>query len=613
MRIGIMTAAGAALVVAALPQAASGSGLRSPRNRPASSGSCRIGSAGNSSRRTSGRCASGTLSATATATATATGTGAGTGTVTGTVAVTGAPTGFVPGFIGAGACPSSGGSGLACSSPVYALAAGGTYTLSLGAGQWTVDGFYEVNGFGGAYLGAPQVVTVPAGGTVTANFTVPFRLPATLKGKIHVTGVPSGIPVEVLSVLLCPSFAPYDGVSPSLACVSGNGRPSFSGAGTAPYQVTGLPPGAWTAYPGYCTQFGCVTNANAGKALTLVAGRTTRANLTTPFILPGEGLLTGTVTVTGAPPGFSDPAALSACPVGGGQCETFFGYGGNTITLLLADGQWSVTGFYLVSPFNNAVAGPAQTVTISGGKVTAVAIAVPYQVLGTAAGTIHVTGARSRVPIMAYTVLACPASSPWTGGITPPECVNEFSGPGGFGFGGIGLAEPSRSGQTSGRAAARTPFNLYQLPTLTPGPWILYPGYRTVFGSYTDPSGTTVAIAAGQTTTGKLTVPYQTPSVGVVEGKVVVVGAPADGGFQSGVRACSAPPNGTSCPNAQEAYNQSSNLYQLVLQPGTWWVSGFVDVFGSGGVNESTTQPIVVTVTAGSRTTEDFTVKVSVP
>ena len=95
---------------------------------------------------------------------------------------------------------------------------------------------------------------------------------------------------------------------------------------------------------------------------------------------------------------------------------------------------------------------------------------------------------------------------------------------------------------------------------------------------------------------------------------MVVIGAPTGGGFQSGARACSAPPTGTSCPNAQYAFNQSSNLYQLLLQPGTWWVSGFVDVFGIGtGVNESTTQPVVVTVTPGSRTKENFTVKVAVP
>jgi hypothetical protein len=141
----------------------------------------------------------------------------------------------------------------------------------------------------------------------------------------------------------------------------------------------------------------------------------------------------------------------------------------------------------------------------------------------------------------------------------------------------------------------------------------LYPGYRTVFGSYTVPVGTAVTITAGQTTTKKLTVPYQTPSGGVVSGKVVVIGAPANG-FQSGVRACSAPPTGTSCPNEQYAYNnQSGGLYQVVLAPGTWWVSGFVDVFGGVSFNESTSPPTAVTVTPGSRSTENFTVKVALP
>jgi hypothetical protein len=153
---------------------------------------------------------------------------------------------------------------------------------------------------------------------------------------------------------------------------------------------------------------------------------------------------------------------------------------------------------------------------------------------------------------------------------------------------------------------------VYLLSTLTSGPWTLYPGYRTVFGSYTDPVGTTVTIAAGQTTTTRLSVPYQTPSFGVVVGKVAVIGAPANG-FQSGVRACSAPPTGTSCPNEQDAFNQSSDLYQLSLAPGTWWVSGFVDLFGGVSFNQVTSPSTAVTVTPGSRTTENFTVKVVLP
>jgi hypothetical protein len=242
-------------------------------------------------------------------------------------------------------------------------------------------------------------------------------------------------------------------------------------------------------------------------------------------------------------------------------------------------------------------------VTIAGGQTTTLALTVPYQLLGTAAGTIHVTGLHA--PITSYTVLACPSSSPWTGGITPQVCVSEFSGPGGYGFG--AAAAPVRA--SAGAAAARTPFNLYQLPTLTPGSWILYPGYRTAFGSYTDPSGTTVAITAGQTTTQHLSVAYQVPTVGIVVGKVNVIGAPTNGSFQSGARACSAPPAGTSCPGEQYAYNQSTNAYQLTLSPGTWWVSGFVDVYSFGpGVKETTSQPVVVTVTAGSRSVANFTV-----
>src|ERR1700682_2126941 len=91
------------------------------------------------------------------------------GTLTGTVTVTGAPQGFTPGFLGAGACPSTTPPGQVCANPVYALATGGTYTLSLAAGSWEIDGFYEVNGFGGVFLGPPQLVTIPAGGTVPQN------------------------------------------------------------------------------------------------------------------------------------------------------------------------------------------------------------------------------------------------------------------------------------------------------------------------------------------------------------------------------------------------------------------------------------------------------------
>ena len=354
------------------------------------------------------------------------------GTLTGTVVISGAPSGFAPPYLGVGACPAGGPPGLACPNPVYSLASGATYTLPLTAGTWTVDGFYEINAYGGAFLSPPQTVTIPSGGTVHLNFTVLYQSPATVKGTINVTGVPSGVTVYSLSALLCPSFAPYNGVTPSIVCVNGYGQLSTGGASTT-YLITGLPSGKWTAYPSYCTEFGCATNANAGKAFNLVAGGKKKVNLTTPFLTPAEGLLTATVTVTGAPVGFAAPVAFSACQVGTGICQSSYGYpfGGNSFPLLLATGQWTVNGRYLVPPFDNAISGPSQTVTITGGQVTSVALAVPYQVLGTAAGTIHVTGNQSRVPITAYTMIACPASAV---GRTSPECVSEFSGPGGFGY-----------------------------------------------------------------------------------------------------------------------------------------------------------------------------------
>jgi len=585
-RLGVMAVASFVLLVTVLPEVASGIGLGSLGSRLASSSSCSTGSSGSSGSGSSSGCSSGS------------GSGSGTGTVTGTVTVTGAPTGFVPTYSGAGACPSGGPPGVACANPVYSLANGGVYTLSLTTGTWTISGFYELNGFGGVFLSTPQTVTVVAGGTVTQNFTVAYQKPAAIKGTIKVTGVPAGLQIYSLSVLLCPSFAPYTGGTPSIACVNGYGQQPYPAVNPSPYQVTGLPPGTWTAYPEYCTEFGCATNAKAGKTVTLVAGHTTKVNLTTPFILPGEGLLNASVVVTGAPAGFTAPVAISACQVGGGSCQTsYYGFGGNTFNLLLGTGQWNVNGLYLVPPFDNAIAGPTTTVTIKGGVTTTVALSVPYQVLGTATGTIRVTGHRSHVPITAYTVVACP-----TGVQVSQACVSEFSGPGGYGF---GTAAPRR---VTTHAGARTSLNVYQLPTLTPGSWTLYPGYRTVFGSYSDPNGTVVNIAAGRTTTQRLKVPYQTPSEGVVLGRVAVIGVPTNG-FQSGVQACSAPPTGTSCPNEQDAYNQSSDAYQLRLPPGTWWVSGFVELFSFGSVNKSTSQPKVVHVTAGSRTTANFAVR----
>ena len=87
---------------------------------------------------------------------------------------------------------------------------------------------------------------------------------------------------------------------------------------------------------------------------------------------------------------------------------------------------------------------------------------------------------------------------------------------------------------------------------------------------------------------------------------------PQRAGSKPASTACSAPPTATSCTDLQDGYAGSNGLYQLPLSPGTWWVSGFVDVYGNGvGSDQSTTLPREVSVTADSQKTENFTVVVS--
>ena len=577
LRMGLVAGAGLVLLVTVLPQMASATDLGTPAHRLATS----------------------------------TVTGALTGTVTGTVTITGAPKGFAAGLIGAGACPDTGSTGFACQNPDYALSANGTYSLQLKVGKWRLAGFYELGVLSGAFLGTSTVVTVTSGNTTKVNVTVPYRKPAAVKGTISVTGVPSGIQIDELAVLLCPSYAPYQGGTTSIACV--NDYASGSSGDSAPYQIAGLPPGAWFAYPTVCTKFGCDTNAKAGKSITLVGGTTKIVNVTTPFPTPASGLLTGKVTVTGAPTGFADPVAVMACKTATTNCQTETLAPGGAFTLLLANGTWSITGLYLAAPFYNEIAGATKSVAITGGHTTTLDLSVPYQVLGEAAGAVNVIGVPSGVTVKSYTVLACPAAFPWAGGVLrPPECVNEYSGPAGYGLGAAAPATLEVRHPAVAPLPALAGINRYQLPTLTKGTWILYPGYQTVFGAYTDPSGTKVSIASGKTTTQNLTVPYHKPSVGVVAGTVSVVGSPGSG-VASGVEACSARPTATSCPHEQEAYAQSDGSYQLTLAPGTWWVAGFVEFFPyfGGTMTESISTPVDLTVKAGSLFTKDFTVVVS--
>ena len=607
VRIGMLAVAGVVLLAVAVPQVASGIGLTSLASRLASLTSCSSG--GSSGSDSSGStCCSGSSGSSDSGSS---GCATGPGTVTGAVAVTGAPAGTAPNYIGAGACPYVDASSLAalCPNPSFALQVNGSYTLSLDPGTWVVSGFYEVNAFGGAFLGSPQVVTVTSGGTLALDLTVPYAKPATLAALVKVTGLPTGTTVQTVSVLLCPAGSTYTADPAPITCVNGSDYFPTPGPTSGTITLSGLPSGSWTAYPGYCTTFGCVTNPAAGRQVTLTAGHTSKVRLTTGFLVPPQGLVNATVTVTGAPAGFNAAVGVTACQIQssfsnctgwGGQAQ------GSTFPLQLNSGVWEITGEYYAPVFGNPIPGPTELVDVQGGQVQNLTIAVPYQVLGTAAGTIKVTGMPAGTKVTSYTVTACPDS--FVTSYPFLSCVSEYSGPGVITY---GAANTRRMGRHVKRLsvprAASARINAYSLPTLTPGAWDLFVQYTTPFGTFYSHGSTKVNVNAGQTTTTKLAVPYQPPTLGDVTGKVSVVGVPQYS-FQAGARACTTAPVAGSCTGEVDAFLGANSRYQLDLAPGTWWVEGVVYDYATPGTQTFTTAPRQVTVAVGSKSTQNFTV-----
>jgi len=597
IRIGMVAVAAFVILVTVLPQVASGIGLGGLANRLSASTPCSGSSGGSGSSGSSGSscCSGGSGSSNSGSSGCATGPG----TVSGTVSLTGAPAGFSPGLLGAGACPYLAPGQPLCATPVFSLQYGTGYSLSLDPGKWVVYGFYEISFLSGAFLGGPHTVTIKSGANLVVNPNVPYVPPATLDVTVTVQSLPVGIPITSSYVVLCPVGIPYDGVTQSIACV--NNSQYFQNPAPTPgaSTLTGLPAGRWTAYPGYCTMFGCAANPHAGAPVTTVAGSITKVHLTTPFLVPPSGQLTATVSVSGAPAGFADPIGLMACQVYsfGSSC---IGTGGLTVptSLILGDGVWEVRGYYTVAPFGNAVSGPVHQITIKGGRTTNLALVVPYQVLGTAAGSIKLAGLPANVHPTSYTVTACPANQ-----VDPfnfVSCVSEYSGTGGYVY---GAADTKRFGRTAHRGtlpkAIGTGSNSYNLPTLTPGPWQIQVSYTTPFGSFYSPITTTVDITAGKTTRTMVTIPYQVPQFGLVTGKLTLIGVPGFG-ISSGVRACSSAPVAGSCTNEVDSYTGAGGLFNLQLLPGTWWVEGVVYLYTGPTTQVITSTPARETVTPGS-------------
>ena len=614
IRLAMIAVAGFVLLVTVLPQVASGIGLGALANRldgtvtcSGSSGSGSSGSVGSSD--SSSSCCSGSSGSSGSVGSGSSGCVNGPGTVTGTVTVTGAPAGFTPGVLGAGVCPEPDPSETLCAAPQYALANGPDYTLSLDPGSYVLWGFYENSFSGGAFLSAPQVVTVESGGTLVVDTSVPYAKPATLSATVTVTGLPAGVLLTSATVVLCPAGITFDpNAQPPLPCATGNTYLTTPSSGPVQVDATGLPAGTWTAYAGYCTQFGCATGSAAPKPVVTTAGRTTKAKLSVAYQVPPNGLLSASVLVSGAPAGFTPSTGLEACQQSGlsTYCEGVGGTG--PFQLLLTDGTWFVTGYYSAPGFGNSIVGPTEIVDIQGGQTSNLVLDAPYQVLGGVTGTIKIAGLPAGVHPTGYAVTACPSgvySGPYNP-IASLECVYETSGSNGYVY---GAADTRRLGRNAHRTAlgraAGAKINTFALPTLTPGSWDVSVDYTTPYGTYGSPTVTTVQVTAGVTSKVKVKVPYQQPFLGLVTGTVQVTNAPF-GAYSDVVRACDSAPTATSCTDEVDATPGATGAYQLPLFAGTWWVQGEADNYAGSTVQTVISPPQQIAVTAGQHYKANF-------
>lgn len=421
----------------------------------------------------------------------ATGTGAVTspvpGQLTGNVVVRGAPAGFL-GEVGVLACPVTAAPATAatdaavCAQPQFAISgSGGSYTLGLPAGTWEVTGFYQSDFGSGGFLGYGRSVTVTAGATTRQNLSIPYQEPGGVGGTVTVTHVPGSVSIEEEVVTACPASEPIVGGTPSILCAT-----DYLTPGTTTYALPSLSEGQWLLYVGYYTDFGLTQGATA-TTVTIRKGVTSTQDLSLAYRRPTNAIVEGTVTVTGAPSGFSALIGVGGCPSTGGRptlCAdpqyTLSGPGGQ-YELVLPAGSWNIAGFYEIAPFGGQFLSELQHVRLTEGGVLDLDITVPYVAPATVSSAVSVTGVPPGTTLEATELVACPASSPYTGGSAVPiECVTGSSAPG-------------------------TPV---VIDTLPPGHWLLYPGYVTGSVGVVGTTGTPVKLVSGGTTHHALSIAY---------------------------------------------------------------------------------------------------------
>lgn len=411
------------------------------------------------------------------------------GILTGSVVVRDAPAGF-SGEVGVVACPATTPSVGLSASPQYAFSgSGGSYTLVLQAGSWEVHTFYST-GYegatqGGSYLGAAKTVTITAGVTTRLNIAVRYQVPSGVSGTVSLTGIPNGLTIEQYQVTACPADTPFTGGIPSPLCAS-----VYLNPGADTYSLPTLFKGTWLLTVGYYTALG-FTNSPTSTTVTLKKGESTTVDLTAQYQPSPDALVEGTVTVTGAPPGFSATSGVGGCPAVSGPSAAcpnpeyaLSGLGGS-YQLALAPGHWNLAGFYELAYYGGQFLSPVQSVDVAGGSVISLNFTVPYAPPATISSKVTVTGVPSGQVIEETLLLACPTLFPYTGGIVPIECVT--------------------TGEPAGVADS--------ISTLPAGKWLLYPGY-VASPFYSEVIGTTatpVKLTAGRSKVKNLSIAFGAP------------------------------------------------------------------------------------------------------
>lgn len=531
------------------------------------------------------------------------------GQVSGLITITNEPSGFLPGLEGVAACPYTGSATPFCSDPQVSEAQNGAYSISLDPGTWTLVAGFQTDGTG-YYLSQPLTVQVASGDQLTRYFTVAYQTPGTVNASVTLTSVPAHIAVGA-GALFCPTFAPFNGSGPSIACFEAG-----QGGGPAPvvtrptptsikstFQVTGVPPGSWIMYAGQCSDqegfyYGCTYNPAASTQVVVTSGGTTKASASTKFSYLGNGVLQVSEVVSGAPVGFSDATALEVDDQYGNEVgySQSSGVGPTTTSFLVPAGTVQATGSYTIPTFGNAVDGPSFSATVMAGAITKVTVVVPYQQLGTANVSVKPSGVPAGMAITGYSVSACPANALVS--FNGNTCVEVYSGTSGGG----GIVTVNGGGLSTGasvnpfaarrsasvhavQASPSAGLSKFTIPVLTAGQWSFTAEFSTAFGYGYSTQPVLATVIPGQSVTVPVPAVYQPSGLGAVAGQVHPSNLPAASSPELGVQACSVPLVEGLCSGDLWSTYSASGAYDLPIPPGAWWVYGTMITYAPGGTS----------------------------